>query len=180
MKYTNEIRQYVKLLEEQNKQDLILLDLPYQNDQLAPTLSKQTVDVHYNQLTKNYFKNMDKDPFFEAGAYLHNLWWENLKPESKNNKPSDRVLELIQKKYNTFSNFKKQFENIAVSIQGNGWCVLTKSGEITIIKNHKIRKDIALLIDMWEHSMIDYDFDKNKYIKSIWKIVNWDVVNSRL
>jgi Fe-Mn family superoxide dismutase len=58
---------------------------------------------------------------------------------------------------------------------------MSRSGEIKTIKNHAIRTDIALLIDWWEHAWIDdYGTKKAKYIKDIWRIINWDTVNNRL
>jgi len=53
--------------------------------------------------------------------------------------------------------------------------------EINIRKNHKEVANIVLLIDWWEHAWaLDYQADKSKYLDNIWKIINWDIVNSRL
>ena len=58
---------------------------------------------------------------------------------------------------------------------------MSTSGEIKTIPNHAIRKDIALLVDWWEHAWaLDYQQDKSKYLDNIWKIINWDVVNDRI
>jgi len=66
-------------------------------------------------------------------------------------------------------------------MQGSGWVYLSKSGEIKTIKNHAIRNDIVYLIDMWEHAYaMSYQWDKERYLKNLWRIVNWDIVNSRL
>ena len=45
-----------------------------------------------------------------------------------------------------FDNFKKEFADVAMKIQGSGWVYLSKLGEIKVIKNHEIKKDILLLI----------------------------------
>jgi Fe-Mn family superoxide dismutase len=69
----------------------------------------------------------------------------------------------------------------ALKIQGSGWIYLNRSGQIKTIKNHAERKDIALLIDMWEHSWtLGYGSDKKKYLDNIWKIINWERVNRRI
>ena len=40
------------------------------------------------------------------------------------------------------------------------------SADIKIIKNHQIKKDIALLIDWWEHAWaLDYQSDKKSYFR---------------
>jgi Fe-Mn family superoxide dismutase len=68
-----------------------------------------------------------------------------------------------------------------MTIQGSGWIYMSRSGEIKIIKNHQIKKDIALLIDWWEHAWaLDYQSDKKSYLENIWRIINWDIVNTRL
>jgi superoxide dismutase, Fe-Mn family len=68
-----------------------------------------------------------------------------------------------------------------MAIQGSGWSYLSTSGTIKTIPNHQVRTDIALLLDMWEHAWsLQYKWDKEAYIDSFWKIVNWDVVNERL
>ena len=55
------------------------------------------------------------------------------------------------------------------------------SGTIKTIKDHKVVKNIALLVDWWEHAWaLDYQADKAKYLTNTWKIINWDVVNDRI
>ena len=69
----------------------------------------------------------------------------------------------------------------AMKIQGSGWIYLSRSGEIKRIPNHQKRTDIALLVDWWEHAWAkDYGADKKKYLANIWRIINWDRVNSRI
>ena len=69
----------------------------------------------------------------------------------------------------------------AKTIQGSGWVYLAKNGTIKTIKNHKIVKDVLLPIDMWEHSWaLDYQWDKEEYLKKIWQLIDWDVINHRL
>ena len=68
-----------------------------------------------------------------------------------------------------------------MGIQGSGWVYLSTSGEIKTIKNHQIKRDICILVDVWEHAWaVDYEWEKEKYLNNIWKIINWDVCNSRL
>lgn len=151
--------------------------LSFKLGELKPIMSKETVDLHYNTLTKNYFRKYaeSKDSFQKAGAVLHDIWWENL--TAKKTKPGAKTLKLVK----NIEKFKEQFESKATTIQGNGWCALLCDGSIVQIPNHKIVKNIALLVDMWEHSYIlDYQSDKVKYVQSIWEIINWDVVESRL
>jgi superoxide dismutase len=44
-----------------------------------------------------------------------------------------------------------------------------------------VRKDIALLIDWWEHAWsLDYQSDKKTYLRNTWKIINWEIINQRI
>lgn len=163
---------------------LTLEPLPYARDALEPVLSKDTVIYHYDHLTKAYVDKFNKgegDPDFnEAGAFLHAIYWSQFAAPKSNNKPRGASLELIESVHNDFPDFKRAITAAAKTIQGSGWVYLAKNGEIKTIKNHKIVKDILLPIDMWEHAFYDYKWDKDDYLKKIWQIIDWDVINQRL
>ena len=87
---------------------------------------------------------------------------------------------FINKHFGSYDDMKSEFETEAMKIQGSGWIYLATDGKIKIIHNHQVRNDILLLIDWWEHAWIlDYGSDKKKYIKEQWKIINWNVINTR-
>jgi Fe-Mn family superoxide dismutase len=68
-----------------------------------------------------------------------------------------------------------------MGIQGSGWVYLADNGKIKTIVNHEIRQDIILLIDWWEHAWaLDYQSDKKKYLQNQWKIINWNLISSRI
>jgi len=87
---------------------------------------------------------------------------------------------FINKHFSDYDNMKSEFEIEAMKIQGSGWIYLATDGKIKTIANHQVRNDILLLIDWWEHAfLLDYGSDKKKYIKEQWKIINWNVINTR-
>jgi Fe-Mn family superoxide dismutase len=159
--------------------------LPYGLKDLAPVMSEETLIYHFEHLAKGYAKRYnagegDKN-FNRAGSYLHNKFFPQLKAPKGANKPKGRVLELIETNFKTYEDFKTAFKDAAMAIQGSGWCYLATSGEIKVIKNHSIRTDIVLLLDMWEHSFaLDYEWKKEEYIDNFWKIVNWDICSERI
>lgn len=166
---------------------LIQEQLPYGRNELDPVLSKRTLDYHYGKLAAAYVKRYNNkegdDSFNYGGAILHNLYFAQLQEPSGSNKPMGAVEQLINSKYTSFDKFKTEFENTAMGLQGSGWLYLDSKGAITIIHNHEYRKgmDIVLLIDWWEHAWaLDYEHDKIKYLKNIWRIINWSIVNDRL
>ena len=180
-----DIRQTIDLLEAKSKNTLELTRLPYSKTALSPVLSQKSLDHHYSTLAKGYvdrYNAGEGDPTFnEAGAFLHNILFGQFAAPRTANKPSGPMLSLINRKFGDFESFKEQFTKTAMSVQGSGWIYLSRSGDIKIIKNHSKRTDIALLIDWWEHAWFDdYGTNKSKYLNNIWRIINWNAVNSRL
>lgn len=179
----NDIRRTLTLLEA--RQELVLDTLNYDLGDLDPVLSQENLSFHYNKLARNYVKRYnagegDSD-FNEAGAYLHNIWFAQFQAPKSSNRPTDTSLKLIESRYDSWDNFKREFESVAMGIQGSGWVYMNRNGDIKTIKNHQIRRDIALLVDWWEHAWYtDYGPEKAKYLNNIWRIIDWSVVNSRL
>jgi Fe-Mn family superoxide dismutase len=177
----------VKLLEflSESKQQLVQEKLPYGKSDLAPVMSEDTINYHYGKLAAGYVKKYNAGEgdakFNEAGAYLHNIFFPQLQAPKAGNKPTGASKELIDNKYGSFDEFKEKIEAAAMSIQGSGWVYMSTSGDIKIIANHVVKKDIALLIDWWEHAWaLDYAHDKAKYLNNIWRIINWETVNAKL
>jgi Fe-Mn family superoxide dismutase len=163
---------------------LEMLDLPYDANELDPSVSENTINYHYGKLAKTYAERYNKgegdSTFNEAGVFLHNILFQQYRAPTSSNKPVGKVLEFIEEHYKSFDSFKEEFAKVAMGIQGSGWVYLAKDGKIKTIKNHEIKKDIVLLIDWWEHAFsLDYQHDKKKYLENQWKIINWDHINVR-
>jgi Fe-Mn family superoxide dismutase len=180
-----DFRQLVTLVESKTSNTLEQAKLPYGKKDLYPAKSEDTINYHYGTLYKGYVDRFNKgegDPEFnEAGAFLHDLYFTQLQEYNTTNRPDGASLALINRKFKDFDAFKEELETEAMKIQGSGWIYLSRSGEIKTIKNHAIKKDIALLIDWWEHAWaLDYQADKAKYLKNFWRIINWEVINRRI
>jgi superoxide dismutase len=37
-----------------------------------------------------------------------------------------------------------------------------------------LKPGIAMAIDLWEHTTVDYDFNREKFFTEFWNVVNWD------
>lgn len=180
-----DIRQTIDLLEAKGKTKLELIRLPYSKTALGPVLSQKSLDNHFSKLAKGYVDRYNAgegdSSFNESGAFLHNIFFGQFAVPKPANKPNGPILSLINRKYGDFESFKEQFTKTAMSIQGSGWIYLSKSGDIKTITNHAKRSDIAFLVDWWEHAWFDdYGTNKSKYLTNIWRIINWNAVNSRL
>jgi Fe-Mn family superoxide dismutase len=161
------------------------LTLSYGRDQLGKSLSKHSLDYHFGKLYRAYVDRYNSGEgdadFNEAGAFLHNIYFAQFRPPQSNNKPTGAILNFITQHFGDWDQFKKQFQDTAMKIQGSGWAYLSKSGEIKTIKNHEIKQDIIILVDWWEHAFnIDYETDKPKYLENQWKIMDWEKINIRL
>jgi Fe-Mn family superoxide dismutase len=176
------------ILQESKSSDgeiLTQLKLSYSRDELDPIMSESTMDYHYGKLYKSYVERYNKSEgdlkFNKAGAFLHNIYFGQFHAPSGSNKPTEKISNFINKHFSDFDELKKTFEEEAMSIQGSGWVYLSTTGKIKTIKNHEIRSDIVILIDWWEHAWaLDYQSDKARYLKNIWKIINWESIEQRM
>ena len=180
------MREHIDLIEASTRPaKLETTPLPYGEKDLAPVMSAETINYHYEHLAKGYAKRYNAGEgnanFNRAGSFLHNKFFPQLRAPKGANKPRGAILALIEEHFKTYEDFKAAFKEKAMAIQGSGWVYLSTSGEIKTIANHAVRTDIAVLVDWWEHAWaLDYQSDKEKYLDNIWKIIDWDVVNERL
>jgi Fe-Mn family superoxide dismutase len=167
----------------ESKKKYVQVPLPVKKTELEPVMSSDTIDYHYGSLYKGYVDKSNKGiggEFQKAGAFLHNIWFSQFKKPS-NQKPDGLFLELVNRKYGSYSSFQKELKEIAMKIQGSGWVYMDKSGNIKTIANHEIKPNIILLIDWWEHAWaLDYQADKEDYLDNIYKVIDWNVINARL
>ena len=183
-KSLSDLKRFIDLTES-TREKLVLEPLPYSRTDLAPVMSKETIDYHYGKLAKGYVDRYNRsegdDRFNQAGAFLHNIFFPQLKAPAGGNRPTGASLEFINKKFGSFDDMKAEFETTAMAIQGSGWVYLSRNGKIKTITNHEMRSDIILLIDFWEHAWsLDYQADKAKYLNNIWRAIDWSVINDRI
>jgi Fe-Mn family superoxide dismutase len=179
------MRDLITLLEAKAKpKDIEIIALNFTPNEVSPVLSKATIDLHYGKLAHGYatrYNNGEGNPEFNyAGAFLHNTLFPQFREVRNNNNPNGPMFGFIKKHFGDYDNMKAEFETQAMKIEGSGWIYLATDGKIKTIKNHEVRDDILLLVDWWEHAfLLDYGADKKKYLAEQWKIINWNVVNTR-
>lgn len=179
------MREYITILEDKARpKDIEIIALNFQPKEVSAVLSEETLDLHYNKLAKGYAtrynKNEGDKDFNYAGVFLHNLLFTQYREVRNSNPPNGPMLGFINKHFVSYDDMKSEFETEAMKLQGSNWIYLAYDGKIKTIKNHEVRDDILLLVDWWEHAWIlDYGSDKKKYLKEQWKIINWNVINTR-
>lgn len=179
------MREIITLLEEKSKSgDLEIVKLSYGENSLAPVITGTLFRLHYGKLAHAYaerFNTGQGDKVFNyAGAWLHNVYFTQFRPVRNNNVPNGPIGNMIKTKFKSFDQFKERIEEEALKLQGSGWVYLARDGSIKTIHNHAVRNDILILIDMWEHAyQVDYGTNKQKYLDNIWRIIDWNVINTR-
>ncbi|MBQ6269876.1 MAG: superoxide dismutase [Bacteroidetes bacterium] len=186
-----------------------LSKLNFNKQDLLPYMSVETIEFHYGKHHQTYVTNLNnliKDTEFEnksleeiivnskggvfnnaAQVYNHNFFWNCLTNE-KNSLLNGKILELINRDFNSFDEFKNQFSNSAISLFGSGWVWLVLNNNKLEIKQYKDANNPLtdnlkplLTIDVWEHAYyIDYRNARAKFVENFWNIINWNFVNSHL
>jgi Fe-Mn family superoxide dismutase len=176
-----------QVMKEQKEEQLELQSLPYNITDLAPVLSKENVDYHYDILSRGYvnrYNNNEGDTNFNyGGAKLHNLWWQQFKPARDSSNYGGPIKQTIDANYGDLKGLEEKLVEAAMTIQGSGWVYLTKTGTIKTTPNQSYKPDVFMPIDMWEHSFTDYIPAKDakvKYIKGVLRLIDWNSINRRL
>lgn len=184
--------------------------LPYSEDSLAPYISKETIEYHYGKHHKTYVDNLNRliiDTEFEkmsleeiiqkatggifnnaAQIWNHTFYWNCFSPKV-GDEPTGELANALSRQFGSFTQFKENFTNAAVTLFGSGWAWLVKnydgslSVETTSNAETPLRegKKALLTCDVWEHAYyIDYRNARAKYIEGFWGLVNWDFVTTNL
>jgi Fe-Mn family superoxide dismutase len=190
--------------------------LPYAPDALEPSIDKMTMEIHHDRHHKAYydnflkavsgteaenfpmgeiFKNMSKYPAAVrnngGGFYNHVLFFDNMAP-ANSTMPSAEFKSVIEKKFGSWDEFKKQFSDAGKTRFGSGWAWLSMDdkGELFIsstpnqdnpLMDVAEKKGTPLLaMDVWEHAYyLKYQNKRGDYIEAFWSVINWKVVEER-
>ncbi|MDR1356859.1 MAG: superoxide dismutase [Tannerellaceae bacterium] len=186
-----------------------LVKLSYASDALEPVISKTTVEFHHGKHLLTYVNNLNNlvtgskfenagletivresegGMFNNAGQVLnHNLYFTQFSPNG-GGEPSGMVAKAINAAWGSFENFRKEFEAAGVGLFGSGWVWLAKDkdGKLSITKEtnagNPVTKGLTPLLgfDVWEHAYyLDFQNRRADHLSNLWKIVDWNVVESR-
>lgn len=193
------------------------VDLPYKYDDLAPYISATTVETHYskhlqgyveklnslleswgewdaNQPLENLLANPENIPVGirqgvinnGGGVYNHNLYFSILSPNPKK-QPEGKLLEAIEKEFESVEALKTQLNNAAVNQFGSGYGVLAKDKAGCLFVRQVQNQDTTLPeglipilnIDVWEHAYyLDYKNLRMEYVDKIWNTLDWEAVET--
>lgn len=161
-----------------------------------PDLQKLTLTELLTQLDK-IPQEIRKTVRDNGGGHLnHSFFWTLLKkPDSSNseNKPNALILDLINRSFGSFDQFKEKFNSAAKSVFGSGWAWLSlenssdnsnnNSGKLVITSTPNQDAPITqglkpiLGLDVWEHAYyLKYQNRRPDYIEAWWHVINWPQV----
>jgi Fe-Mn family superoxide dismutase len=180
--------------------------LPFAQDALAPTISKETLEYHYGKHHNAYVTNLNKltegkpeanKPLEEiiktaegglfnnaAQVWNHTFYWHCLKPGGGGD-PAGALADAIKRDFGSIEKFKEEFANAAATQFGSGWAwLVVDGGKLKVTKTAnadlpmKHGQTALLTIDVWEHAYyVDYRNARPKYIAEVMgKLINWDFV----
>lgn len=130
--------------------------LPYAYDALAPTISRETMELHHDKHHQTYVTNLNnavkesdlagKSPEDlirdlnsvpenirtavrnNGGGHVnHTMFWEIMTPGGAN-QPTGALAEAINRTFGGFDQFKQQFAAAAAGRFGSGWAWLVNDG----------------------------------------------------
>ncbi len=184
-------------------------NLPYSNDALAPVISAETVDYHYGKHEKAYIDNLNKlivgtefeDMELEdvirhakgalfnnaSQAWNHIFYFFSFSPDG-GGKPEGDLAKAIDRQFGSFEKFKEALEDAGTKLFGSGWVWLSRDddGKLVITQESNAGNPMTsgltplLTFDVWEHAYyLDYKNQRAGYLKHLWDIVDWDMIESR-
>ena len=156
--------------------------LPYDQDALAPHMSKETLEFHYGKHHQAYVTNLNnliKGTEFEALAleeiirkssggmfnnaaqvWNHTFFWNCMKPGGGGEPAGGAGAGRSTPSGASYAAFKEAFSKSAVGNFGSGWTWLVKKGDgsVDIVNTSNAGTPLTpadkplLTIDVWEHA----------------------------
>jgi len=149
---------------------ILLPDLPFAKDALAPHISANTLDYHYGKHHNAYVTNLnnlltgselesdalesiikktwgkaDKVGVFNNAAQVwnHTFYWNSMKANG-GGLPNGNVADLIKGTFGSFENFVTEFKQAGATQFGSGWAwLILDNGQLKITKTANADTPIA-------------------------------------
>ena len=124
-----------------------------------------------------------------AGQILnHELYFGQFKGKEASPLRGGLVGSAIKRDFGSFEAFKDEFQKKGATLFGSGWVWLSadRDGKLVITQEpnaaNPVQKGLKPLLtfDVWEHAYyLDYQNARASYLKSLWTILNWKVIEER-
>lgn len=169
--------------------------LPYSKDALAPAMSQETLEFHYEKHHKGYMKKLqaaiegtpDADKTLEdvikgatggvfnnsAQVWNHTFFWNGMKPQG-GGAPTGEVADLINRDFGSFDAFKEEWVKVGSGQFGSGYVWLVMEGDkAKVVGTPNAETPLTnasqkplLTTDVWEHAYyLDHRNDRGAFLK---------------
>jgi Fe-Mn family superoxide dismutase len=193
-----------------------LTPLPYAYDALEPFIDTLTMQIHHDKHHAAYVSNLnlalEKHPELTSksiesllmdinavpedirtavrnhggGTWNHDLFWQVMAPKA-GGEPKGDLAKEISTSFGSYTNFKVEFEKMAMGRFGSGWAWLVKKGSGLVLVTTANQDtplsdglDPILGLDVWEHAYyLKYQNRRAEYVSNWWNVVNWTEVARR-
>jgi superoxide dismutase, Fe-Mn family len=192
-----------------------LPDLSYDYNGLEPSVDARTMEIHHTKHHAGYTNNLNnaiKDTALEnlsieyilkdiskhsaavrnngGGFYNHKLFWEIMSPNG-GGEPQGDLLNVINKDFGSFAEFKALFNKAAATRFGSGWAwLVNQNGKLVVSSTPnqdnplmdiaEVKGTPILGLDVWEHAYyLKYQNKRPEYIDAFWNVIDWDQVAKR-
>ena len=128
--------------------------------------------------------------FNGSGHILHSIYWTIMAPVEFDSQPGRCTMREINKYFGSFDAFIDQLVSATIKVEGSGWGVLVWNPafmhlEILTAEKHQNLTQWGtipiMVIDVWEHAYyLDYQYDREQYIRKWLNLINWFEVENRL
>ncbi len=192
--------------------------LPYSYGFLEPIIDAETMKIHHTKHQKKYFDKMmevldakpslmkktiielmsdidsiptkDREKFKNnAGGYFnHSFFWNVMTAEKTSY--NGEIKKLIDKKFGSLDEFKKEFVQTGMDHFGSGWVWLCTEDGKDIKLSSMVNQNNPYIegcgkpligCDLWEHAYyLKYQNDREKFLNKWFDLINWDFVNETL
>jgi Fe-Mn family superoxide dismutase len=192
-------------------QPFVLPKLGYAYNALEPHIDARTMEVHYTKHHQAYINNANKAlaTFPElstltgeamlsdlpaipesirmlvrnnvGGHVNHSFFWQIIAPGSAAISAAPRLSAAIDKRFQSFGAFKKEFNDAAMTHFGSGWAWLSvnKGGLIVHTTTNQASplseaSSPIIGVDLWEHAYYLKHLNlRASYIADFWQVINW-------
>ena len=135
-------------------------------------------------------KGSDGAVFNNAGQILnHELYFTQFCPSCHSERSEESLLQnQITKQWGSLEAFQSDFESKGTTLFGSGWVWLQAdaAGKLSIAQYAGADNPVAhgfkpvLTFDVWEHAYyLDFQNRRAAHLHEFWKIVDWNVIESR-
>ncbi len=189
--------------------------LPYSFEAINSYIDKETIEVNFKFHHAEYIDNLNiiiqdldieniaLERIFEkcdlypkgllenaGGYYNYTFLWRIITPNCGGDL-SPEFMSAIDHAFNSFEQFKMEFEHAALSIDGSGWAwlvvdndnklkITTTTNEVNpLMKNGDVQGVPVIAINMWERMYyLKHQNNRKEYVINFWSVLNWTFIDN--